>query len=182
MGMAELYEFASLSSDLLARKGGAKPAMRPALAVAEGELPMAGNELGWNDWGVNPQSGEVLENGRRQAAAPRPQVLQQIDDLAARLAPADNSPEAMAEPMAQVAPDITLPMQAELRAQEAKASASGRRAAFTLRLDAERHLQLKLASTMLGRSAQALMTQALDQFLSQRPAIRTLADCIRKPC
>jgi hypothetical protein len=47
-GMNEGRHFASLSSGLLARKGAAKPAMRPQ------SFPIAGaglEDLGWNDMG-----------------------------------------------------------------------------------------------------------------------------------
>jgi hypothetical protein len=43
----------------------------------------------------------------------------------------------------------------------------GRRAAFTLRLDPERHLKLRLAATMQGISAQVLVTNALDAMLAE---------------
>ena len=46
-----------------------------------------------------------------------------------------------------------------------KASPSPRRAAFTLRLDPDRHLKLRLAATMQGVSAQSLVTEALDAML-----------------
>jgi hypothetical protein len=51
----------------------------------------------------------------------------------------------------------------------------GRRAAFTLRLDAERHLKLRLACTIKGRSAQTLVTQALDSLLSELPDVAEFA-------
>ena len=40
------------------------------------------------------------------------------------------------------------------------------KAAFTLRLDAERHLKLRLAAALERASAQSLVTRALDQFLA----------------
>lgn len=46
--------------------------------------------------------------------------------------------------------------------------------AFTLRLDRERHLKLRLASAVLNRSAQRLVTEALDQFLEQHPEVQAL--------
>jgi hypothetical protein len=52
---------------------------------------------------------------------------------------------------------------------------AGRRAAFTLRLDAKRHLKLRLASTVKNRSAQQLVTAALDKYLSEIPEIEALA-------
>ena len=42
------------------------------------------------------------------------------------------------------------------------------KAAFTLRLDAERHLQLRLVCAVRHRSAQQIVTEALDAFLSKR--------------
>lgn len=51
----------------------------------------------------------------------------------------------------------------------------GRRAAFTLRLDADRHLRLRLASATRRVSAQKLVTEALDAFLETRPVAGTLA-------
>ncbi|TCP36985.1 hypothetical protein EV292_101491 [Sphingomonas sp. BK235] len=42
--------------------------------------------------------------------------------------------------------------------------APGKRVAFTLRLDSERHLRLRLAAAARGMSAQALLTEALDRI------------------
>lgn len=55
------------------------------------------------------------------------------------------------------------------------AASQGKRAAFTLRLDAERHLKMRLASTMQDMSAQALVTEALDRFLSEIPELDAIA-------
>ena len=49
------------------------------------------------------------------------------------------------------------------------------RAAFTLRLDPERHLKLRLACTIRSTSAQVLVTEALDRFLSEFPQLVLLA-------
>ena len=54
-------------------------------------------------------------------------------------------------------------------------SDTAKRRAFTLRLDAERHLKLRLASTMRSCSAQALVTEALDRFLETVPEINAIA-------
>ncbi|MFB0613436.1 hypothetical protein [Aurantiacibacter poecillastricola] len=51
----------------------------------------------------------------------------------------------------------------------------GRRAAFTLRLDAERHMKLRLASTLRDCSSQQLVTEALDRFLSEIPELDSIA-------
>ena len=60
------------------------------------------------------------------------------------------------------------------------AATKGKRAAFTLRLDAERHLKLRLASTMQGCSSQNLVTQALDALLADIPELDTLAAQMRR--
>ena len=50
------------------------------------------------------------------------------------------------------------------------------RAAFTLRLDPNRHFKLRLASTLQNCSAQLLVTEALDQFLKDIPQLDSLAE------
>lgn len=57
-----------------------------------------------------------------------------------------------------------------------KAVEQGRRAAFTLRLDTERHLKLRLAATIHGSSAQELVTEALDQFLAGISELDSIAE------
>ena len=49
------------------------------------------------------------------------------------------------------------------------------KAAFTLRLDPERHLKLRLACAVGGRSAQMLVTQALDELLAAMPELDAMA-------
>lgn len=46
-------------------------------------------------------------------------------------------------------------------------SHAGKRVAMTLRLDPERHLRLKLFTVQAGRSAQDVLTTAIDEYLSQ---------------
>ena len=151
--MADPKPIASLSPTLLARKGGAKPAMRPqasALLVSHDE-PAEHEDLGWNDMGHGQVSrGEVVPIGRDL-----PHVVRQQRAIASALGEARRS-----------------------------ALADGRRAAFTLRLDAERHLKLRLACTLNGRSAQQLVTEALDKLLADQPQIADLAAQVaakRKP-
>jgi hypothetical protein len=57
---------------------------------------------------------------------------------------------------------------------------SGRRAAFTLRLDADRHLKLRLAATMQGVSAQALVTEALDRLLAEYDELDVIANHLKR--
>lgn len=55
------------------------------------------------------------------------------------------------------------------------AAGSKSKAAFTLRLDQERHLKLRLACALDGRSAQMLVTQALDELLAGMPELESMA-------
>jgi hypothetical protein len=161
--MKEASNFASLSPRLLARKGGAKPAMRPQLQpIADMMVDPSSSpqdDLGWNDMGEDADVHEVhlaevvAINSAEPALKPsRPKVVAQQDELASRFS----------------------------RRADAGLRTAARRAAFTLRLDAERHLQLRLASTVSGRSAQSLLTEALDRMIDDMPEIRTLAENVRK--
>lgn len=50
------------------------------------------------------------------------------------------------------------------------------KAAFTLRLDPDRHLKLRLACAVNGRSAQQIVTDAVDQLLRQMPELDAMAE------
>lgn len=144
---------ASLTSGLLARKGQARPAMRRQGASLTA-LSHAGEELGWNDMGTAPAVPEPL-----------PLVLEERAQLQAALV-VEEAPEPeiapVAAPMVAAAP-LPLPL-----------PASGRKAAFTLRLDRERHLRLRLAAAVRGQSAQQLVTHALDALIATMPEVEAL--------
>jgi hypothetical protein len=55
------------------------------------------------------------------------------------------------------------------------APGSKAKAAFTLRLDPERHLKLRLACAVDGRSAQQIVTDALDRLLTDMPELDAMA-------
>lgn len=244
MGMFDTPKaFASLSSGLLARKGAAKPAMRPQ---GFGQTGASLEDLGWNDMGFEAPKPTVSAQARDAdhdafgdsfaeaplrnpvaALTPSP-VHNQQAEIAARFAAADDEepegqeddedtdfgvpegtlveaprwteeevPEAVAEaPVAvlslkpaavAVAPVLTLapppaPKIAEPRAAEPRAAAaSGPKAAFTLRLDAARHLRLRLACALTGRSAQMLVTEAVDKLLLDYPELETFAGTLPAP-
>ena len=146
--MSEPKPFASLSSGLLARKGQARPAMRPQSYTSL-------DDLGWNDMGADPL----------RAAPPIPVVVRQQHDIAEEFGAAAE-PAGPAVPMAALAP---------------VSRAAGGKAAFTLRLDADRHLKLRIACAMRGRSAQMIVTEALDAFLKTLPEIDTVAESFPAP-
>jgi hypothetical protein len=78
----------------------------------------------------------------------------------------------LSAPDAEPAPVATAPRRSpKVRA----APGSKARAAFTLRLDAERHMKLRLACAVDGRSAQLLVTDALDALLASMPELDAMA-------
>ena len=85
---------------------------------------------------------------------------------------------AVPEPVAVPVPAVRQRKRKQAVMQEVVAAAvqsSARRAAFTLRLDADRHLKLRLASAVSGQSAQQLVTAALDELLTKMTEIEDLA-------
>ena len=82
------------------------------------------------------------------------------------IAKAEPAPAAKAEPV---------PVARRPRKPRA-APGSKDKAAFTLRLDPQRHLKLRLACAVSGRSAQLLVTQALDELLAAMPELEAMAE------
>jgi hypothetical protein len=183
--------YASLSSGLLARKGAAKPAMRP-----QGFGHHAGfDDLGWNDMGGQHQEpaaeegfeGDLPEHVPSSIAAltPAPKHPRQAPSeaeeheepevVAQQRAIAESFPPEVEEE-APPPPAAVVPLRKRVAAPVPVASVSGRKAAFTLRLDAERHLRLRLATAVTGRSAQQIVTGALDALLATIPEIEALAE------
>jgi hypothetical protein len=216
--MGEPKAFASLSSGLLARKGAARPAMRPQ--GFGGQTGAGLDDLGWDDMGFEPPKaaltplrdedhdafGEELPDQPLRnpisALTPIPSpVHDQQAEIAERFAAHDEEgegedgeyvdetaelydPEAEdAEPLDEPAPVVVIPQRAEVPApararQRAPRAAAGSKAksAFTLRLDPARHLKLRLACAVDGRSAQQLVTDALDQLLRAMPELDSMAE------
>ncbi|CAH0350963.1 hypothetical protein [Sphingobium sp. CECT 9361] len=191
--MAEPKPFASLTSGLLARKGAASPAMRRqvmlngmtgAAAISD---PQHHDDLGWNDMGEDsvrqsdplavaglaPMGGSplsftpapIVDQMPVPEDAPVPVVIEQRRVLSEKLSPVSPEPT-IAAPVLPTAP----------LKQTARS-----KAAFTLRLDPERHLRLRLACAVANRSAQHIVTQALDAFLDSQPQIDALAEQLPRP-
>ena len=197
---------ASLGPSLLARKGTAKPAMRPQApgftAANAKTAPQSLEDLGWNDMGEDDlaadHSAEVLQltpaphnpvaEAKTDKGSPKPKVRTMHEELEARLAESgqDAAPAIPMRKREVLAAEVTRPKavpKATVRSEtpvERSSSSFSRRAAFTLRLDAKRHLKLRLASTVRNRSAQQLVTEALDRFLNDIPEIEALAAQVKR--
>ena len=205
--MNEPKPFASLSSGLLARKGAARPAMRP-----QGFGQVGGNleDLGWNDMGfeapkpaIAPRDeshdafGEdIVEHPRSAHPTGLTPVQSPVHDQQAEIVHRFNGAEAEeseeefdetaeraesdehAEEAAVVIPPVAVavPMPVLRRSPKPRSAPGSKgKAAFTLRLDPERHLKLRLACAMGGRSAQQFVTDALDRFLEAMPELDAMA-------
>lgn len=193
----EAKPFASLSSGLLARKGAARPAMRPQ-GFGQGAPGL--EDLGWNDMGFEPPKPAVVPVrdadhdafGEEIADEPRvhPTGLTPVEspvhgqqaEIADRLGVDEEEEiDETAEPYEGDPPPV-LALAPAVQAAPRRASkpralpGSKGKAAFTLRLDPERHLKLRLACAVNGRSAQQLVTDALDQLLDGMPELDAMAD------
>ena len=204
--MNEPKPLASLSSNLLARKGQAAPAMRRqgmmsmmTEATASGTAETnALEDLGWNDMGQDSDytPGQAGRAGLSPMAVSHdaPEVSPQVAPISAKVdldqvetsvpevvlqqralerdtaapAPVFAAPEPVAAAPAFV------PKPAPRVANRAAPGSRGK-AAFTLRLDADRHLQLRLACALSHRSAQQIVTEALDAYLGSLPLTEQLA-------
>ncbi len=191
--MAEPKSFASISSSLLARKGAAKPAMRPQGWGQGVNL----EDLGWNDMGsVQPVVDERPEHVPSPITAltpsPRLQPVEAAPIVPAPVpSPVVEQQRVIAESFAEPAPIPVEPAPAvaavgpkpvrttaevvAIAGRQRRAPGAKPKAAFTLRLDAERHLKLRLACAVSHRSAQQLVTEALDAFLAAQPELDAMA-------
>ena len=205
---SEPKPFASLSSGLLARKGAARPAMRPQ---GFGQVGGGLDDLGWDDMGFEPPKpadtgrdsehdafGEELNPppSRNPLAALTPvgsPVHDQQAEIADRLGDVEDGeaidedydetaelvdveniiplPEAVTVP-----PPVAVAPVASRRTKARSVPGSKGKAAFTLRLDSARHLKLRLACAVNGRSAQQLVTDAVDRLLADMPELESMAE------
>ncbi|MEG3174979.1 hypothetical protein U1872_01960 [Sphingomonas sp. RB3P16] len=173
---------ASLSSTLLARKGTARPAMRPQGFGGFGAMPGQQDDLGWNDMGGDPAPVQApIEPPAPIASVPpvlvqREVLREEFEQPAPAPEPIAPPPEALAEPSAR-APIKPVSLATATRIEREtgkKHKKSSPKSAFTLRLDQDRHLRLRLASALYNASAQTLVTEALDQFLKTLPEVDDL--------
>jgi len=227
---SEPKAFASLSSGLLARKGAARPAMRPQ---GFGQMGAGLEDLGWNDLGfeapkpadtdrdlthdafgeevvehpernghagltpipshVHSQQAEIADRFTANDKADLTEEGEEIDETAELYdsevdeAPVQAEVAEAFEPVAEIAPVVEVPAPvlsikpvaqvAPRRAPRTRAAPGAKgKAAFTLRLDPERHLKLRLACAVHGRSAQQIVTDALDGLLANMPELEVMAE------
>lgn len=218
--MSEPKPFASLSSGLLARKGAAKPAMRPQ---GYGTFGHSLEDLGWDDMGhAAPPPAEHVPSsisaltpapgGRSHHDHPHAHEKEEVEEQGDWISeeafeeqheePAvigqqraleqsfDSEPQPEVEQADEAeqhlpSPVVALPKRKPVAAAPAPARAprpvpadlpARAKAAFTLRLDPDRHLRLRLATAVTRRSAQQIVTGALDEYLNSLPELDALAE------
>lgn len=172
--MGDPKPIASLSSGLLARKGGAKPAMRRQINFGSAATAVQHDDLGWNDMGYDVDPDQTSAAATAHAADATRAILSPMAAPSAKAAPAVqpaipevvHQQDKLARAVAAVAPPRA--------ARRQRAGANGRYA-FTLRIDPERHMKLRLASALQNVSAQNMLTEALDRLLEGLPGLEQLA-------
>jgi hypothetical protein len=148
--MSPTKSTASLEPSLLARKGGARPAMRPQLQrlqVENASCEEAFHDLGWNDMGFTSYFPK-----KRVSCSPFPEAM--------------HSQRCKSRSVSRPPREVT----------EATTSQPVGQRALTIRLDQDQHLQLRLAAVLENRSAQQLARHALDVLLAdmsncEQPAV-----------
>ena len=132
------------------------------------------------------ETGEIIDLKKAEAApvetAPievTPVEAVQVEAVQVETVPAESASEKDAPNAANLevvkAPLAVRPPAPRRAPRPRSAPGSKGKAAFTLRLDPERHLKLRLACAVDGRSAQQLVTDALDQLLERMPEVDGLA-------
>ncbi|MCF8706430.1 hypothetical protein [Rhizorhapis sp. SPR117] len=203
--MVEPRTFASLTSGLLARKGNATPAMRRQSIGGMGNIALGHEDLGWNDMGEEASHASAYQPFAGLSPMPGTQVTPPAPPPVA-LVPVETATEEDSDEQIDTAPAPAIPAVVEQRKLLAEKVTNGEiedetpapaprkvhnvksiagsaalkqrkaKAAFTLRLDPERHLKLRLACAITNRSAQQLVIEALDDLMTQLPQLDQLAD------
>lgn len=176
--MTALKPMAGLTSGLLARKGGARPAMRSQLFASLRQTEQSAenqpdlDDLGWNDMGQDahevaasqPETGTDFFADRQDFLAKRIQ-------FSAGAALLDETPLEPESDEALHTPAITLAGGAasSLLALNPPVTREVRRA-VTVRINEERYSQLREVCHGLGWTAQRAISEALEQWLAARSA------------
>jgi hypothetical protein len=208
--MSEAKPLASLSSSLLARKGHARPAMRPQAMIVDRDAAQSLEDLGWNDMGDDIDEAHRLQISTVSSLTPmaaNSPAHEQQEELAQALEQSfgfqaeamgdnddDDDPVAVDDHTTElphafhhkvVSPPILSPVAETVmhfpvvtpQANVAPRAAPGSKgkSAFTLRLDPDRHMRLRVHCAISHRSAQQVVTAALDEFLARQPTIQHLS-------
>ncbi len=128
---------------------------------------------------VRYQQERILEQYRDEPDVGFDSFEDEIEPVSSALTVVTMTPEAPVVP-------VSVPVSASVKAPATRSKARAapglkEKAAFTLRLDQERHLKLRLACAVHNKSAQMLVTDALDAFLALMPEVGQLAANVPSP-
>jgi len=162
-------------------------------------------DLGWNDMGFEPPKPAIVpirdadHDGFGEEVDDQPRVhptgltpvhspvhtqhaeiadrlgVDEPEDVVEEYDETAESLEIESEPKPAPAAVAILPTIPRRAPRPRSAPGSKAKAAFTLRLDPERHLKLRLACAVNARSAQQLVTDALDHLLGDMPELESMA-------
>lgn len=168
--------FAALTGTLLARKGAARPAMRPQVS-----LDWADTDSALREEPVRPAR-MALVPGARLPEVERPEIDtawtdmgEPLPGLSAPEAPeaGEENPEVLRQ-IRQLSGMSNRKVAATRRANADVETLPGKKVAFTLRLDPRRHALLRACCTAERRSAQALLVEALDRLVDATPGLEDI--------
>jgi hypothetical protein len=128
-------------------------------------------DLGWNDMGQDDEPEPEPAPRPMAALTPSPKRIAPEPAVVVQQRVLQETFEAP-EPVAPAPQPVTL----TLPRRRGAVKTGTAKAAFTLRLDPERHLKLRLACALSRQSAQQLVTGALDDYLNSSPELEALAD------
>jgi hypothetical protein len=172
MGLETVKPMASLSAGLLARKGAARPGQK---YMAEPGLEIPENHRVIRFGGLNDDE-DVPAPDVHEPFADNDLSAQHYEAVTEVVAPVVVAPAVIAAPVlvssfvsdpVVATPVAVLPQVVVTQPKQRRAAGSRSKAAFTLRLDAERHLRLRLLSAHQHRSAQRIILDAVDQLLAE---------------
>ena len=153
--MSEPKPLASLSSSLLARKGGAKPAMRrQGMAFPTGS-DHENEDLGWNDMGYDT-------NPDHEAVQPGAHNGEEVEQY-------------HYNPLAGAIPEVVPAVRKQQEEIAAKLSQHPTRQEEAAAAPEPKALKLRLATAVKNVSAQQLVTKAVDEYLKSIPELEDLA-------
>lgn len=166
----------------------AGPSRNPLAALTPVQSPVHSQQAEIADRLVSSEDydeeGEVDETAELYEADEAPVPFESVDTPELYASEEPDQPEAAStgfayepEAVERAEPVVAITPAAVVRRAPAQRSAPGSKAkaAFTLRVDPARHLKLRLACAVSGRSAQQIVTDALDALLAQMPELDAMA-------
>jgi len=157
--------FAHTASGLLARKGGARPALRPQAWADDASAPQSQDRAEFRDAAPANDEAALDTSQHLPSRHLRGRISAGFAAAVAQYAPVAN---------AELTPVATHPAPARKRSRR-RALDRGGKAAFTLRIDAERHALLRQTCLAANRSAQQVLIEALDRLIADYSPIDTLS-------